>query len=277
MDNLTRYLVAALLLVWSTPNFVLGQVIMTGHHRLIGTSVPVCPPPSGLISLWAARNPSNTCYPSATTCTNGANVDTVADLGSAANTLTTASSGTAPTYTTSAIGTNPAFTFIAANQTLTQLTTQFSPTGSAMFVVVLKPTASVQFSIFNSGATTSISCLNSLSWDVSIAGHSTVDNCFTANIFTDSGNTYSGVWAELYFTINFTSGPYTFGHCSVASGCVQDGSGSSTQPWSIPSNTIGGQIYSSSYSDGPLAELDYNTTGSTTGLATYLACQYPTI
>lgn len=64
MDNLTRYLVAALLLVWSTPNFVLGQVIMTGHHRQVGvTSCVGIPsyilqfkgttPSPGTVSSWA--------------------------------------------------------------------------------------------------------------------------------------------------------------------------------------------------------------------------------
>lgn len=242
------------------------------------TSVVICTPPSGLTSLWAARNPSNTCYPSATTCTNGANVDTVADLGAAANTLTTTSSGAAPTYTAGAIGTNPAFTFVSANSTVVQLTSQFDPTVTtqAMFVVVLKPTASAQFSIFNSGATSSINCLNSLTWYIKPAGTSTVDACFVDNVFTDS-NSYSGVWAELYFTLNFSTGAYTFGHIGAVSGLVQDGSGSRPEGWARPSNTIGGQPYSSSYSDGPIAELDYNTTGSTTGLAPYLACQYPTI
>lgn len=277
MDNLTRYLVAALLLVWSTPNFVLGQVIMTGHHRLIGTSVPVCPPPSGLTSLWAARNPSNTCFIGNVTCTNGANIESVADAGSAGNVLTP-SSTIAPTYTTGAIGTNPAFTFVSANQTLLQLTSQFDPTATtqAMFVAVLEPGASNVFSILNSGATSSINCLNSLAWYMN-NGVSTVDACFIANVFIDSGHNYSGVWAEVYFTINFSTGAYTFGHCGASVGCVQDGSGSSPQGWARPSNTIGGQIYSGTYANGPMAEFDYNTTGSTTGLATYLACQYPTI
>lgn len=282
MDNLTRYLVAALLLVWSTPNFVLGQVIMTGHHRLIGTSVPVCPPPTGATTLSAAHNPLVTCWPGGVSCVNTDNIFDVPDLGSAGNVLKNeVTQSTSPTYTTSGVGTNSVFTFVGSNLTRLVYSSQIFPVGSpTLYWTVIKPSVSGTDPVFNSDATISSGCLNSVAWSIQ-SGHSVVDNCFIANIFNDTANNYGGIAAELFVTLNFSTGAYTFGHCNVASGCVQDGSGtnSSVTALSVPSNTIGAQIYAPNYSNALMAEFGVQqpAPGSLTSLATYFACQYPTI
>jgi hypothetical protein len=239
--------------------------------------VSSCTLPPSILSLWSPRNPSITCYVGNVSCSNTANVETNPDLGPALNTLTTDSQATAPAYTTSAIGTNPAWTFTAASTNALITSSAVVPTGSIMMYAVLKPPASGTAPIFTSNNALSSAQLNSVAWYLDATEHPTLDASFVANVFNDSAHSYASTWSELYFTNNFTTGAYTFGHVTAVGGLVQDGSGTSPQAWSNPSNAIGFYPAASVFYQGPIAEVGYNTTGSTTGLATYLACQYPTI
>lgn len=283
MDNFTRHLVAAVALAFGTPNFALGspQLVMTGHPRQLASVAAPCIIPTGTTTLSAAYNPANTCWPAGVACFNTDNIFDVGDLGSAGNVLKNeVSSATAPVYTTNAVGTNPAFTFTAANSTILTYASGFNPTGSpALFWAVLQPSVTGTFPIFASDATISSSCLNSIEWTVQ-SGQSVVNACFIKNIFTDT-NSYAGVWAELWFTLNFSTNDYTYGHCSVATGCVQDGSGNKAPAsWGPPSNTVGAIKYSGpTYAQGPLAEfgIQQPAPGSLSDLQAYLACQFTTI
>lgn len=241
----------------------------------LGGAATICTPPSGITSLWSAHNSGITCYPGGIGCTNTANIFSVPDAGSGGDTLAPVAQATSPAYTTSAIGTNPAWTFTSANQDALITSSGVFPSGTIMMYAVLQPPVSGTGPIFTSDNPLSSAQLNSIAWYM-FNGEAVLDASFVANVFVDTTN-YGGVWSEIYFTNNFTTGAYTFGHCGAVSGCVQVGSGTSVQAWSNPSNSIGSWPASPAFYQGPMAEVGYNTTGSLTGLATYLACQYPTI
>lgn len=240
--------------------------------------VSSCSLPTGITSLWSAHNLGVTCYPGGISCTSGANIFQVDDAGGSGNHVDPVAQATSPTFTPTAIGTNAAFTYTSSSQDALLLSTQITPVGiTIMMYSVLKPPASGSSPIFTSSNPLSSAQLNSIAWYLDSTEHPTLDASFSANIYNDASHSYASTWSELYFTNNFTTGAYTFGHCGAVSGCVQDGSGTSVQPWSNPSNSIGSYPAASLWFNGPIAEVGYNLTGSTTGLATYLACQYPTI
>jgi len=251
-----RKALVALMIVLTSVG-VPSQRINTGNRR---KAVVGCTPPS-MLHRWTVG--TVTCS-GGSPCTNGAGIDTITDTGTgSASNAEQPTSGNRPIYNTAVVGGNPVATFTAASSQSFTFHNNISDSLMTVYVVI-KPTSGTWFGggsgtgggvqYFYNGANQQFNSLNR-----------TIIGTGTSSLSTASFQT-------IVLTYDFSSGAWSMYKCSGGS-CAGDGSGTQTASFGFPINQLGGSAAAGFFS-GQIAELAYNNSISTTGIATYSQCQY---
>ena len=232
----------------------------------IGSAAYVINVPPTMTYRYAGSNSSNTCTTGgALPCTiNLQSFYSAADYV-ASNTATAA--GTLPTYLTSAIDSKPGIQWIEGTSTPLTLATDIpsSLTSITMYAVMQWTNGGHEEPIVGTSAS------NPFGWSINTSGEQHV---YANNNAVSDGTIVLNTSVTVVMTYNFSSGVYTFGHCSSGV-LVSDGSGTQAMALSSPSATyIGADGYGQTMGMN-LAELGIleNST-STTGICGWSLAQY---
>ena len=245
-----------------------GQsVVNTGNHRKIFAAG--CSAPSAS-SRWTAWNPSNLCGTTpGTTCTNGAQMFSVPDLGTQGVSIVTG--GTAPTYTTSALNGLAAMTWTGTEQL--NASGPIAGSGSLNFTLwaVLKPNASGVYlpivGSINGGG---------IGWRLTPTTLTPeLDIAFVTIIGTASTPVSTSGYSLIEVTYSSSTGAYNFYSCSAGS-CTSAGSGTNAQTFSDNTDRVGTTRPNSgsNFFKGNIVEIGYRNSIDTTNIASYVQCQY---
>jgi hypothetical protein len=249
------------------------QIINTGSSRKVFT-VASCTPPT-MTYRWQVADPGTLCG-SGVACTNGAGIQSIPSSATSNTASQSAGTGQQPVYTTGAINGLPAALFNGATnqRSLTIGSPIAVGSGTLTWYAVLEPTSAASASLGIIGAPTQAGGSGSFEWR--ITGSSNNQQTLSeqrAGIGLGTATIATSHFSAIVTTYNFSTGAWALYTCASGT-CTSDGSGTATATWGLTIRELGAASGDTAWFNGYIAEWGYLNSISTTGIASYVNCQY---